>query len=253
MFPRRLRLRKRSHFKGKSSVNLIKKTGQKGPKPPTEPPVHEQVYQKLRAQILFGEMAPGQPVTIQGLTDSLGAGMTPVREAIRRLISDGALVFQGNRRVSVPVLEATDVEQLIFVRRSIESELARRAAKHSTSALIRTLEQIDAELDAAIAAGDVTGYLLHNYRFHAALNGHAQAPVMRDLVERLWLRFGPSLRVVCGRFGTQNLPDRHKELLDALRAGDGEAAAQAMAQDVEQGMGMVDAMLGGRGAESQAD
>ncbi len=224
-------------------MNLIKKSAPKPSKSATDPPVHEQVYQKLRAQILFGEMAPGQPVTIQGLTDSLGAGMTPVREAIRRLISDGALMFQGNRRVSVPVLSAADVEQLIFVRKSIESELARRATRHVTPALIAELETIDAALDVAIVAGDVPGYLLQNYRFHSALYAHAQAPVMTDLSDRLWLRFGPSLRVVCGRFGTQNLPDRHKELLAALRAGDGDAAGAAMAQDVEQGMQMVDAML----------
>jgi len=225
-------------------LNLIKKTAAKAPKSATEPPVHEQVYQRLRAQILFGELAPGQPVTIQGLTDSLGAGMTPVREAIRRLISDGALVFQGNRRVSVPQLSAADVEELIFVRKTIESELARRAARHATPALVARLEAIDAELDAAIAAGDVGGYLQQNYRFHQVLNGHARAPVMTDLADRMWLRFGPSLRVVCGRFGTQNLPDRHKELLAALRAGDVEGAAEAMAQDVEQGMDMVEAMLG---------
>lgn len=212
--------------------------------------MHEQVYQKLRAQILFGEMAPGQPVTIQGLTDSLGAGMTPVREAIRRLISDGALVFQGNRRVSVPVLSAGDLEELIFVRKSIESELTRRAARHATPALIAELEAIDTALDSAITAGDVTGYLQHNYRFHSVLYAQAQAPVMTDLSDRMWLRFGPSLRVVCGRFGTQNLPDRHKELLEALRASDVEAAAEAMAQDVVQGMQMVDAVLQERAVKS---
>lgn len=205
--------------------------------------MHEQVYQKLRAQILFGEMAPGQAVTIQGLTDSLGAGMTPVREAIRRLISDGALVFQGNRRVSVPVLSAGDLEELIFVRKSIESELTRRAAHHATPALIAELEAIDTALDSAISAGDVSGYLQHNYQFHSVLYAQAQAPVMTDLTDRMWLRFGPSLRVVCGRFGTQNLPDRHKELLDALRVRDIDAAAEAMAQDVVQGMQMVDAVL----------
>lgn len=235
-------------------MNLIKKPAENARKPATRvaaaPPVHEQVYQTLRAQILFGEMAPGQAVTIQGLTDSLGAGMTPVREAIRRLISDGALMFQGNRRVSVPVLTAADVEEMIFVRKSIESELSRRASAHATPALIAQLEQIDADLDAAIAAGDVSGYLQHNYRFHSVFYANAQAPVMTDLVDRLWLRFGPSLRVVCGRFGTQNLPDMHKEMLAALRVGDADGVARAMEEDVDQGMQMVMAVLAEQGAGS---
>lgn len=206
-------------------------------------PAHEQVYQTLKAQILFGEMAPGQAVTIQGLTDSLGVGMTPVREAIRRLISDGALIFQGNRRVSVPVLTANDVEQLIYVRKSTESELARRAAKRITAAQVDALEVIDDALDQAISVGDVAGYLKHNHAFHEALYQAADAPIMRDLADRMWLRFGPSLRVVCGRFGTQNLPDRHKDMLNALRGGDAAAAGRAMEQDVEQGMELMVGML----------
>ncbi|GGH27976.1 transcriptional regulator, GntR family [Cribrihabitans marinus] len=202
-------------------------------------PAHEQVYQRLKSMILFGELAPGQAVTIQGLTESLDAGMTPVREAIRRLISDGALVFQGNRRVSVPELAERDIEQLIYVRKSIESELARRAARRVTPDDIDRLERIDMQLDAAIQAGDVTGYLVHNHAFHADLYALSDAPIMRDMAERLWLRFGPSLRVVCGRFGTRSLPDRHKELLAALRRGDGNGVAAAMEQDVGQGMEMM--------------
>ncbi len=206
-------------------------------------PAHEQVYQTLKAQILFGEMAPGQAVTIQGLTDSLGVGMTPVREAIRRLISDGALIFQGNRRVSVPILSTNDVEQLIYVRKSTESELARRAAVRITSTQVDALEAIDDALDRAISVGDVAGYLRHNHAFHEALYHAADAPIMRDLADRMWLRFGPSLRVVCGRFGTQNLPDRHKDMLAALRNGDAMAAGRAMEQDVEQGMELMVGML----------
>lgn len=228
-------------------MNLIKNEARKTEKPAAGLPAHERVYRKLRAQILFGEMAPGQPVTIQGLTESLGAGMTPVREAIRRLISDGALVFQGNRRVSVPVLTAADIEQLNYVRISIESELTRRAARRMDRHAITRLEAIDAQLDKAIETGDVPGYLARNYQFHAAIYAEAAAPIMSELADRLWLRFGPSLRVVCGRFGTQNLPDRHKDLLAALRNGDVEGAAEAMKRDVQQGMEMVAGTLSASG------
>ena len=52
-------------------------------------PTHETTYAALRDMILFGHLAPGQPVTIQGLIADLGAGMTPVREAIRQLAGAG--------------------------------------------------------------------------------------------------------------------------------------------------------------------
>ncbi|MEE3072583.1 MAG: GntR family transcriptional regulator, partial [Pseudomonadota bacterium] len=55
----------------------------------TSVPAHQIAYQTLREKILFGELAPGQAVTILGLTEQLGAGMTPVREAIRRLTAAG--------------------------------------------------------------------------------------------------------------------------------------------------------------------
>lgn len=207
-----------------------------GQESPAKLPAHEIVYQKLRAQILFGELVPGQAVTIQGLVETLGAGMTPVREAIRRLISDGALMFQGNRRVSVPLLGPQDLEELIFARKTIECELARRATPRIGAADIDELVTIDNALDKAIATGDVAGYLVQNYSFHTALYAHADAPILSDIADRLWLRFGPSLRVVSGRLGTQSFPDRHKDILDALRRQDAEMAALAMERDVCQGM-----------------
>ncbi|MEO1107000.1 MAG: GntR family transcriptional regulator [Pseudomonadota bacterium] len=205
----------------------------------TKSPVHEQVYHTLKSQILFGDLVPGQPVTIQGLADALGVGMTPVREAIRRLISDGALVFQGNRRVSVPLISDSDIDQMKFARSSIESELSRRATPNLSPADIDELERIDQRLDSMIEDGDINGYLRLNHAFHKALYAHAQAPILRDLAERLWLRFGPSLRVVSGRFGTQSMPDRHKDIIAALREGDANKAALATAQDVEQGMELM--------------
>lgn len=202
-------------------------------------PAHQAVYENLRDQILFGEMAPGQAVTIQGLTEQLDAGMTPVREAIRRLTSDGALNMMGNRRVTVPELTEECLEELEFMRQSLEPELARRAVLHITDDDVEALKQLDDNLNTAIEMGDIGTYLKQNYRFHAALYALARAPIVAATVDRLWLQFGPSLRVVCGRYGTLNLPDKHADLLDALNLGDGEAAKNAMAGDIQQGMSQI--------------
>lgn len=208
-----------------------------------ELPAHERVYRELRELILFGELAPGQAVTIQGVCESLGAGMTPVREAIRRLTAEGALEFQGNRRVVVPELSVDNVNELIFARQAIEPQLVVRATERVSDASIDTLAAIDSRLDEAIANGDLRNYLEQNYRFHASLYALADAPILAAVADSLWLRFGPSLRVVCGRLGTQNLPDQHHVALDAMRAGDAQKAASAMREDVIQGMEQVRRVL----------
>ncbi|MCA3449140.1 MAG: GntR family transcriptional regulator [Rhodobacter sp.] len=77
---------------------------------------HELTCARLRDMVLSGQLQPGQPVTIQGLVSDLDAGMTPVREAIRRLIAEGALTLQGNRRVLVPHLTPALPDQIAFAR-----------------------------------------------------------------------------------------------------------------------------------------
>lgn len=193
--------------------------------------------------ILFGQLTPGQPVTIQGLTEQLDGGMTPVREAIRRLTAEGALELQGNRRVCVPNVASAQLEELAFARLTIEPHMAKMACNALDKNDIKQLEQIDGELNRAIDSGDVQRYLLNNFRFHFALYEHARTPILLSMVRSLWLRFGPSLRVVCGRFGTSNLPDRHEEALAAIRTRDAAALALAIEQDIRQGIDQVRASI----------
>jgi DNA-binding GntR family transcriptional regulator len=189
--------------------------------------------------ILFGRLLPGQPITIQGLIRDLDAGMTPVREAIRRLTAEGALLPQGNRRVSVPQLTPALLDQLAFVRLTVEPKLAELAGAALTPDLIDRLERIDDEVDRAIRAGEVSAYLESNHAFHFALYEASNAPILVDIARSLWLRFGPSLRVVCARFGASALPDRHEEALAAMRAGDHAALARAIHNDIQQGIDQI--------------
>jgi DNA-binding GntR family transcriptional regulator len=207
------------------------------------PPAHEQVYRALREMILFGALGPGEAVTIQGLVERTGAGMTPVREALRRLTAEGALEAQSNRRIAVPVLDAAALAELTEARLALEPRVAARAARRASGADVAALVEIDARLDAAIARGDIEAYLRENHAFHARMNAVAEAPILTAMIESLWLRFGPSLRTVCGQFGTRQLRDMHKDLVAALAARDAEAAAQALEGDVRQGMELIAAAL----------
>ncbi len=202
-------------------------------------PTHEVTYARLRDMILFGVLQPGQPVTIQGLINDLGVGMTPVREAIRRLAAEGALLPQGNRRVAVPKLTPADMEQIAFARLTIEPKLAELACAHASPALIARLAEIDRPIYDAIRKHDVTAYLSQNHAFHFALYEASGAAVLVDMARSLWLRFGPSLRVVVGRQGVLALPDMHVEALEAMRRGDAAGLASAMQRDIAQGVEQV--------------
>lgn len=206
-------------------------------------PTHEVTYTRLRDMILFGVLQPGQPVTIQGLIHDLGVGMTPVREAIRRLAAEGALLPQGNRRVTVPRLTPALLEQVAFARLTIEPKLAELAAASLSPGLITRLETLDDKVDAAIRSGDVHLYLESNHAFHFALYEASNAPVLVDMARSLWLRFGPSLRVVCESMGAENLPDRHGEALSAMRAGAVSSLARAIERDIQQGVDQVRSAL----------
>ena len=132
----------------------------------TNMPVHEMAYRKLRDLILFGEIAPGQAVTIQGLVERLEAGMTPVREAIRRLTSEGALILQDNRHIIFPELSNRNMSELYFLRITLEPQLVALATVCAYKKDIVRPALIDADLDQAINTGDINLYLRKNYEFH---------------------------------------------------------------------------------------
>lgn len=206
-------------------------------------PTHETTYVQLRDMVLTGGLVPGQAVTIQGLTKTLKTGMTPVREAIRRLTAEGALQLHGNRRVSVPHLTEGLLDQIAFARLTIEPKIAELAAVRLADDKIAELAQIDAAIDTAIEQNDIPGYLTGNHRFHFVLYEASGAQALVDMAQSLWLRFGPSLRVVAERYRSGRLPDRHSEALAAMRARDGKALAEAVESDIAQGLDQVRAAL----------
>ena len=93
-------------------------------------PEHQTIYRQIRNMILFGALVPGQAVTIQGMSDLIGAGMTPVREAIRRLTAEGALEIGDNRRLRVPTITRARLDQIGFARHA-------RSLQHVQSSLWR--------------------------------------------------------------------------------------------------------------------
>jgi DNA-binding GntR family transcriptional regulator len=88
---------------------------------------HDRVYRALRTRIMHGEVGPGEAMTLRGLGREFGVSMTPAREAVRRLVSEGALFLSASGRVSTPELSNERIEELAAIRALLEPELSARA------------------------------------------------------------------------------------------------------------------------------
>jgi DNA-binding GntR family transcriptional regulator len=200
---------------------------------------HDRVYRALRTRIMHGEVAPGQAMTLRGLGAEFGVSMTPAREAVRRLVSEGALFLSASGRVSTPELSNERIEELAAIRALLEPELSARALPRAHMALIERMETINASISQAVARRDAEAYIRRNLEFHRTLYLRAQAPAMLALAETVWLQLGPTMRALYGRLGRTDVPQHHKIIVAALKAGDEPGLRVAVRADVTQGLRLL--------------
>ncbi len=202
----------------------------------TRSAAHDRVYRSLRAQVMHGELPPGHAMTLRGIGAIHGVSMTPAREALRRLVAEGALTLSGSGRVSTPVLSNERIEELAALRALLEPELASRALPRAHLALIERLQAINGLNSDAVTRHDVVAYIRTNLEFHRTLYLRAQAPAMLAMVETVWLQLGPTMRALYGRLRRSSAPPHHRMIISALRAGDEPALRLALRTDVTQGL-----------------
>lgn len=185
----------------------------------------EYVHQKLLGAIRNGRYNAGERVREAEVADWLSVSRTPVREAFRRLQSDGLLVFTPWRGVIVAELDQQQVIELYAMRRVLEGTAARLAAQHAADSEIANLEEIHARAAAAHADPDTLADL--NQRFHHAIYSAAH--------NRYLLKALSSLRDALAllRPTTYTLAERpekaqreHAKILDAIRNRDAETAEE---------------------------
>jgi DNA-binding GntR family transcriptional regulator len=200
---------------------------------------HDRLYRTLRARIMHGEIAPGAALTLRGIGRDFGVSMTPAREAVRRLVAEGALTLSASGRVSTPELSSERIEELAALRALLEPELAARALPRAHLALIERLQTINHAIAERIEARDAPGYIRTNLEFHRTLYLRAQAPAMLAMAETVWLQLGPTMRALYGRLGRTEPPRNHRLILAALKAGDEPSLKLAVRTDVTQGLRLL--------------
>lgn len=196
----------------------------------------DQAYAALRQALLEGRFAPGDRLLLRDIAMELGVSLTPVRDAVNRLVAEHVLERgssgQGGGAV-VPKIGVRHFNELLAIRSDLEGRAAALAAEAATQAQIEALAALLDQMRGLIAARRLDRYLAIHRRFHFELYAIAGQAVLMQFIENLWLRCGPVLTYVVPAYvpllkGT----DFHTRALEALKARDPDMAAQAIRQDI---------------------
>lgn len=193
-----------------------------------------QVYTYLRDAMISGYFRPGEEISLRRASAALGTGVTPVREALRQLESDGALeVFGGNRVLRVPILTQAELSDIRDIRINLEGFAAALAVDGIGSKQLRVIANACAMMQRAADDADADLYLESNWRFHSLIYQAAQRPVLMGLIEGMWLRVGPLIRLaVTAPFHFERSMESHRDALQALQDRDGDALKAAIIRDI---------------------
>ncbi|QNJ93861.1 GntR family transcriptional regulator [Mycolicibacterium fluoranthenivorans] len=178
----------------------------------------DEVYRQLRTAITAGTAAPGTKISIRSLADAFSVSTMPVREALRRLESDGLVVF-GRRAITVSSLTADQVTQVFRIRLQLETLATEWAIERVADDDITDLRDILARMDRDDIKKDEWRVL--NQDFHRRFYDCARSPDLLDLIGRVWDKVEPYMAIYASRVDDFTEAHRqHVEILDAIAARD---------------------------------
>jgi DNA-binding GntR family transcriptional regulator len=202
---------------------------------PRDTSLRTQVYESLREALTAGRFHPGQKLSFRFVADALGVSLTPVREALRRLVAEGAFEMQPHRSVRVPPMTRAKVLELRDIRMAVEGLAAEKAAANATRRQVAELRRIALEVAAARSRGDGATDREKLREFHFALYSVAEQPTLTRLIEGLWLQTGPYMNLLYPDFVSRPRgPQMRARVIRALQAHDAAAARAEIEDDIRQ-------------------
>lgn len=201
---------------------------------------------RLAEWIAKPEQMHGRLITENDLSAIFGVSRTPLREAINFANAIGLLQRERSRPIEIPPLSRADMLQLSRTREELEGLVTRQAAERIVAGevSITGLEKVNRRMGALAGLGDTGVLLSAGLDFHVYMRAYSGNPVAAGLLDQLMLRmerYRQCVRTLEDRSG--HIVHEHDDILDAMRAGDPDAAARAARAHVANARDSYDAVL----------
>ena len=207
--------------------------------------VNEMVTDRLRESILSGEFAEGEYLRQQTLARRYGVSEIVIREALRRLHTEGLVEIQRRKSTRVSQLSAEELNEIYELRILLEELITRRAVPNCA---VEDLEQAERILAAGEHERDPVRWLALNREFHNTLARPSRQPHLLKFADDLRVKVERYLRMSLGILhGFDVAQKEHREIVDAYKARDPELAARRMGAHLRRTADMIAAFLASRG------
>lgn len=193
--------------------------------------LNDQVYQDLRRLIIGGRLRPGQTISIRTVANLIHVSPMPVRSALSRLVTEGALEILPNRTFAVPVLTPEGFREIADMRAALEGMATERAVAGLTKQDVSALHEINRQMF-KVVNNDWQLYLDLNRQFHFHIYAAAGMPRLLRIIESLWLQTGPLLNLVASKEDMRFGEDAHATAVHAIANDDPERARKAIEGDI---------------------
>jgi DNA-binding GntR family transcriptional regulator len=195
------------------------------------------VYEKLRQDIIKGRLKPGQRIVMGDLAKKVGSSETPVREAIRRLESEGHVIFTPHAGAIVSQIDGTALAEIYLIRIALEALATRLASPHIDELAIDFLTRKNQEMETAIQMGKYDTLGRMNKDFHLRIYKAAPYPRLYKMICDLWDTFErwPCVFAYVPERAAASV-EEHRNIIAALKAGDVDQADALMKEQKERAL-----------------
>ena len=198
------------------------------------------IYHDLMEQLISGAYEPGQRLKLNELAKQTGTSVSPVREALIRLVAEDSVEMSSLRAFSVPILSSSRFSQILSIRLVLEGLAVEKATENITQSEVEELSKLHAKFVGAEANQERLKAQSLNRRIHFLIYDRANMPMLMSSILNLWAKMGPILRVYYSERidDTRRAPD-HLNLFEALGAKDCSRAVASVQADIIHGCSAI--------------
>lgn len=193
------------------------------------------VAASLREAILNGYFEPGEKLDQDFIAEELEVSRTPVREALKRLESEGFIELRPHYGAFIAEVSRQDIREVYEMRRLLESEVVRQVTPLIPESVLDELERSLAETQAQFNAGDSAKHFESDVYFHETIVNFVENGLLKEIIDSLTNRISMVRRFAQSKPGSHLVESfkEHRAILQAMRQRDPEQAAELMALHLE--------------------